>query len=652
MEKTIGGDRLGSGKRMKVDLHGYERSTHDLSFTWQNTQAPGTLVPFLKVVALPGDTFDISLNADVKTHPTVGPLFGSFKLQLDVFLCPIRLYNSLLHNNTLGLGRNIAQVKFPTITLTGEAVDATDNYPIDLQQISSSSLLNYLGIKGVCGASHDGPGGTVTRKFNALPILMYMDIFKNYYSNKQEEKAFIIDNTLPIITDADWIAAATQLVHYPGGAANVNNQVCSEGELHITGTNLNIGALTVGFSTKTGLQPLANRFKTIYINAAKTLVVAKDIIAPLTYGNLYVNEVGINPDLAQLSPSLTEFDLNNIDSMRTAIMQASQIVTFDLDDADIAPYNLLNEQLTDETNTKSKLPQQGLLVKTYQSDIFNNWVSTEFIDGVNGIADVTAIAVVDDKFTIDTLMLSKKVYDMLIRVNLAGGTYQDWLETVYDHEGFWKAETPIYCGGLSKEIVFQQIVSTAMADENNPLGSLAGQGVMAGKHKGGDIYIKVDEPSYIIGIVSITPRINYSQGNDWDVNLTGLDDLHKPALDGIGFQDLITEQMAWWDTYFEEDDTVTQFSAGKLPAWMNYMTNFNKAHGNFADPDNEMFMTLNRRYMPDGDYRIADLTTYIDPSKFNYAFALCDLSAMNFWTQISVDMIARRKMSYKIIPNL
>ena len=43
--------------------------------------------------------------------------------------------------------------------------------------------------------------------------------------------------------------------------------------------------------------------------------------------------------------------------------------------------------------------------------------------------------------------------------------------------------------------------------------------------------------------MAITPMIDYSQGNDFDLNLQTIDDLHKPALDGIGYQDLIQEQM-------------------------------------------------------------------------------------------------------------
>ena len=72
IEKTLGGERLGAGKKMKVAMHNYERSTHDLGYIWRSTMAAGTLVPFIKEIALPGDTFDINLNADVKTYIVTG----------------------------------------------------------------------------------------------------------------------------------------------------------------------------------------------------------------------------------------------------------------------------------------------------------------------------------------------------------------------------------------------------------------------------------------------------------------------------------------------------------------------------------------------------------------------------------------------------
>ena len=79
--KSIGKNTLGGGKKMDVKIRSYNRSTHDLSYAWRSTMNVGTLVPFMSQIALPGDTWEINLNEKVLTHPTVGPLFGSFKLQ-------------------------------------------------------------------------------------------------------------------------------------------------------------------------------------------------------------------------------------------------------------------------------------------------------------------------------------------------------------------------------------------------------------------------------------------------------------------------------------------------------------------------------------------------------------------------------------------
>jgi acyl carrier protein len=286
--------------------------------------------------------------------------------------------------------------------------------------------------------------------------------------------------------------------------------------------------------------------------------------------------------------------------------------------------------------------------------LFNNWISTEWIDGSNGINEVTKVSTTGDAFTIDALNLANKVYNMLNRIAISGGSYDDWLDAVYTHERAKSCENPIYHGSLIKELAFEEVVSNAAGEQGGaeqPLGTLAGRGRLTGKSKGGKIKVKIDEPSYLIGIVSITPRIDYSQGNKWDTNLKTMNDLHKPGLDSIGFQDLVTDQMAWFDTELPDTGTPTYSSAGKQPAWINYMTNVNQTRGMFAEENNSMFMTLNRKYEADAN-GIADLTTYVDPSKFNNIFAEEELTAQNFWVQIGLDIFARRKMSAKIIPNL
>ena len=79
------------------------------------------------------------------------------------------------------------------------------------------------------------------------------------------------------------------------------------------------------------------------------------------------------------------------------------------------------------------------------------------------------------------------------------------------------------------------------------------------------------------------------------------------------------------------------------------MTAVNETHGDFADENKTMFMTLNRRYEyregtnPGGKAKpgIIDMTTYIDPTKYNYSFADTSLDAQNFWVQIGMQIFSR-----------
>ena len=84
------------------------------------------------------------------------------------------------------------------------------------------------------------------------------------------------------------------------------------------------------------------------------------------------------------------------------------------------------------------------------------------------------------------------------------------------------------------------------------------------------------------------------------------------------------------------------------------MTNFNKTFGEFAAGESEDFMVMNWNYERDeeNDSLISDLSTYIDPSKYNQIFADVSLSAQNFWVQTAVQMEVRRNISAKQIQNL
>ena len=63
----LGGDRLGSGNKMHVQMRNYERSTHNLDYIWRSTMAAGTLVPFMKKVALPPDSISFAIGSSISS---------------------------------------------------------------------------------------------------------------------------------------------------------------------------------------------------------------------------------------------------------------------------------------------------------------------------------------------------------------------------------------------------------------------------------------------------------------------------------------------------------------------------------------------------------------------------------------------------------
>ena len=112
------------------------------------------------------------------------------------------------------------------------------------------------------------------------------------------------------------------------------------------------------------------------------------------------------------------------------------------------------------------------------------------------------------------------------------------------------------------------------------------------------------------------------------------------------------ERMAYFDTLFDENGRIQRHTIGKLPAWIEYMTDVDHVHGDLADGDNA-FMVLNRNYEFDVETGgIADATTYVEPNKYNDCFYYTERDAQNFWVQINMNITCRRKMSAKQIPNL
>lgn len=673
---NLGGDRVGSGNKMQEELNSFYRSNHNLNAGRFTTMAPGVLYPIYCLPAMPDDSFDFDISAFMRTVPTKGPLYGSFKLQVDFFAAPIRLYQGILHNNPTRIGLKMQQVKLPmlqyqTLWNKDEAAQQIAEGTFFNSQTSPSSLLRYCGFTGAGRGRSDANPYMLMRKINAVPMLAYYDIFKNYYANKQEENAFVISPIPNIEENALTITKVYSTEGLSGnaikgqqgayttyqitGVANDNyirisfegnnfesndDQILDKLEIAISGQWYSIREATGEMLESVELTHSNTNLELVFSDAS-TENVNNYLFRYPTPNSNYVRGI-----------SLQKFPLQNIDDMREKLLSINKLgQQYVITEEEEFPYKLL--AMTDQNDKSLNIyPLNGLCVKTYQSDMFNNWLDTEFIDGENGINAITAIDTSGGSFTIDDLNIANKVYKMLNRIAISGGTYQDWLEAVYSENVIQQNEIPMYLGGMSAEVVFDEVISTAASGEEE-LGSLAGRGNLAGE-KGGKIVYKPKEPMFIIGIVSLTPRIIYSQGNAFYMTeYDSIDDMHKPSLDGIGFQDLLVEKMTFNGTVIgTEGNILMRESAGKQTAWIDYQTDVDKCFGDFAQTDGKAFMVLNRLYDCNENGEPTDITTYIDPEKYNYVFANTELEAQNFWAFIKINNKARRLMAASQIPNL
>ena len=680
MKKTLGGDRIRSESKMEVYLPNFGRSSHNIGKIIRTSQACGTIVPYWCQIGLDGTTFYIDITTKVKTLPTTGPIFGSFKHQIDVFVIPIRLYIAALHNNALGVGLNMSKVLLPRFMVYSANTSIYEN-DTNRGQVNPSSLLSYLGIKGF-GRSDVNQH---LRYFPAMFNLAYWDIFKNYYANKQEESAYVITGInhiwkkISVGDGVKWIRTWTDnktaaysiepTAEKPRYIKlefeeNVSPEEVNEIQFltNIPGSTQKLNELTrLGDSfvfertdpEALGLKGPDNPKKATKVYAYK---VKKSIQIAYNMDATGENMITM-PDNQKIK--LTPFSLKNIDEERTAILAAPSTSAYIVNNikmpygAATATYDLPNYNRTKTYHSSNAwFSQAGLAVKTYLSDRFNNWLNTEWIDGTTGgINAITAVDVADGKLTMDALILQKKIFNMLNRVAITDGTYQAWREATYGIRSATLPESPIFCGGMQSEIAFDEIVSNSATDEE-PLGTLAGRGVATMYKSGRGLKIKCTEPSMIMALGSITPRIDYSQGNKWWTRLESMDDFHKPTLDAIGFQELITEEAAAWNTELNENYTPIYQSLGKQPSWIEYTTDVNETYGEFAAGMPLAFMCLNRVYEENKDGTIKNASTYIDPTIYNNIFAESRLSSQNFWVQVAFDVTARRVMSAKQIPNL
>lgn len=152
-------------KRSKFDLSHYKLLTCD----------QGQLVPAGLTEVLPGDSFQHSMNALVRTNPLLAPVMHPVHMRIHHWFVPHRLvwdeWEQFITGGPDGMNASV----FPTIT-----------FPQNGPEIGS--LADYLGIP----TDNPSVGGT---EVSALPFRGYALIWNNWYRDQDLQTELVIDKT-------------------------------------------------------------------------------------------------------------------------------------------------------------------------------------------------------------------------------------------------------------------------------------------------------------------------------------------------------------------------------------------------------------------------------------------------------------------------
>ena len=213
-------------------------STFPLSKTVRTTMAPGWVYPVYHKLMYTGDRFRFDIRSFLRTNPVFAPVMGSYKLRIATFV-------SSLHNYIPTMDYNRNDVDLKRVALPVFAFDIVDNttagtaaspsgtkakYSNFFTQagavrqygVNETSLFKFLGYpRGWIPSQSSGygedasvPGASSHILYkSALPWIIYMDIYRNYFVNPQEA-------TFPICSDAQ--AASSGDYTYDVSSVGIN----------------------------------------------------------------------------------------------------------------------------------------------------------------------------------------------------------------------------------------------------------------------------------------------------------------------------------------------------------------------------------------------------------------------------------------------
>lgn len=551
----------------------------------------GMLVPIGLWETLPGDDHDISVDCLLRVMPQVVPLYSRQRMYIYAFYSR---YSDLWNNWQVFIDKGYTgnvQKSIPVLQ-TGKNFNTTN---IATDTIGADTIFDYMGLPiGVSKQSLFGAdsSATIFAHISALPFMMYLRIYRDYFMNKNEwieDRVMLPDDDSRFRLDDD------------GKLLSAKDQ--SKTFYFTDDDDISISSNTY----KCGM--LYHDYPDDYFTSA----------LPFTQRGA-TPKLDYKVDLSQIGLDFSDSTFShNIGSSFSANVGTSNGITI--------PFAINGGNSVISAFENSMKTQLG------KAKFSGSNIGLEII-----LEDLRKLAIA--QIELEQLARTDGSYKQF-----GLSFFGESSKAAYDFR-------PIYIGGTYKNIAFTEVLQTAgstvpttASTGNSPLGAYAGHGI-TGITNGRIGHIHCDDYGMIMLIACIMPDIYYSQGLERIFTDSLQSEKFLPDRARLGMQPILNKELYYAGNNGADEGDDNYLWAYQNPFdWLRYIPNH--IHGKIADSNNRSFFpfTQSRKFtqLPNWGRSFSEAK---DVRK-DYLFAPSEDA---YSAQFSINVRSVRPLPYKPVP--
>lgn len=533
-----------------VKRNKFDRTT---SFPITTSLSMTHAVPFFVKPLTGNTTVNLELDQYLLTESTPTPIFEGMRVDTRFFFCAQRHYTRGLYGDNIDEAIDIEQIPLPRVPLNS-AYTMVDIDSTGGAAIFRGSLLNRLGVPAQISINKAQRPLNVrhlvlgdadrfdTVDLNAAPsyanwavVAAYFDICSRYLANKFEDRV-PLGSSVSASLDGGW--------NLQGLEGQTLSTFYSLAEFSRTVNNLR-GVLNTGLS----------------LNEAQEMPSLDYIAAGSSFdfsdGARYFGPVKLTDSWFQADNPYEEFSTDSITPLISSL--------------------------------ESVFSNCGLWPTRFDSHYQTMFFKPSDIDGL-----------LEEEVGPDirSYRLAQSKFSSRLRAILRGRTTRSWMNAQYGTK-LKMTDHPIFVGGDSFLVNFQNIVASAPGTQTTDtgireirLGDSGGRGVGGtqrafdekSKRNLKEISFTTQEPGYLIGIVTCTPAVSYSDASENFHEYDTLADFPLPARSGKLFQSLRLKNFAFTGTSADE------YEVGQQPYGFDYMTEYGRVSALYGSKLKESYV--------------------------------------------------------------